>query len=224
MPSKRVLVLSVGITPQSERGVVIAQYSHYRSRMWAWNAKTLEVLGFQDLRGGARLLDTDSTGNLCAYHASASKGKEKALDASPWFSRRYESYVAISKPPYFTALWIRNAGCTGHAVRFVRDDLVRWWTEADRDPEQTPVRGRVESNCPIRFEASSRDAVEALGPPRVTDDMLYSRAAEPTASFDAKGREIRMIGDALCADGVSFIDMSRCPFELVTPPKWAQRW
>lgn len=89
--SDAITSLSFAIARNAPIGVIIAAWSGRLSRMYHWNLETDEIQPGQFLKGCASVEDISMDGRFVAYHAQT-------------FHRRIESYIGISRVPYFTAL------------------------------------------------------------------------------------------------------------------------
>lgn len=216
-------VITVGISPTAEQGVVIAAYSGRYSRMWAWDAGSLKILGYQDIKASVTLCDISETGRLCAYSAIAHS--------------KAEHYVAISRPPYFHALWLRNALYLGPTVvLFSNQGLVRYSVDPKKEefPWSRIIEERTTPRTPFRFEEMAGDghreecALRASRCSRFFYDAVHWRqetgAVRGWVGEDHLGRRITVQDWQVLADGVPFLDCSRQPFEAVTTPEWAKSW
>lgn len=191
--------------------------------MWAWDAKTLEILGFQDLIARAHLLDISPDGKYCAYYAEA--------------HHKSEHYLAISRPPYFTALWIVDVFHLHiRAAVFDEDQVFRYFFgDADEADWHKRIPQADLSGSPYRFErATDFDEFEIL-----TDlaakrcSGAYDGGANDWQSHnlrtqgiyhDRMGRTITVRGHEIHANGRPFLDCQRQPFCSVETPEWAKLW
>ena len=216
-------LITFGICPTSEQGVAIAAYSGRRSRMWAWDAHSLEVLGFQDIKAKVILLDVTESGSHCAYSAEA--------------HHEMEHYIAISRPPYFRALWLRNIFHLGaRAVVFGRDDQVAWTAdERDKNTWGRIIVHTQAPNTPFSFRAVSWQGAEGLmqvaeqrcsGARECSDldEIRRAKLCEAWVGQDPLGRNITVRDACVCADDTPFLDCRRTPFVAVEPPEWAKSW
>ncbi len=214
----------IGICPTSRQGVAVVEYSGRFSRMWTWDALSLEVTGFQDIKARIQLLDVSRDGKYCAYFAEA--------------HRKDEHYIAISRPPYFRALWIRNAYHLGGTAAFFGSKRVftagyvpKWVANGRYVPE------KIAPYSPFRFKESddlyqSKD-YQGIVPARCSGAVSNNRypwypgrlsKRDVWVGSDPLGRNIIAEGSHVLADGVRFLDCSRTPFTEVVPPDWASHW
>lgn len=80
--------------------VVVARYSNSKSRMLLWETDRDVFHPGQWLKGGIKLLDVSADGQYVAYHVTAP-------------SRKVDYYIAVSKPPFLTALFFRPVTVVG---------------------------------------------------------------------------------------------------------------
>lgn len=190
--------------------------------MWAWNATTLEVIGFQDLKGRATLFDLDTTGEFVAYAVEKRGG--------------YWSYVGVSRPPYFHALFLANAGLHPSVVFNHESIIVR--RSAGMMNWGWSVEERVEAGCPYTII----DDTGKLGPlPPLWDRLIEFIGVNPSTPIctwsdrsywrvrsapcrDVNGRQIWSDSRHVYADETPFLDLARQPFTEVVPPEWAKSW
>lgn len=222
LPIKPTPKITVGISPSAVQGVAIAAYSGRHSRMWSWDAVSLEVLGYQDVKARVMLRDVSSSGEFCAYYAEA-------------YSKR-EHYVAIAKPPYFHALWLRNQSeIAVHAVLFENSNLVAHCVSPKKQehPWSRIIEERTTEGSPFRFEEIRSDhqehcdlfAYRCSGILEYTDHWRWQTPAFPNwVGKDPRGRSITVRGSQILADGVPFLDCQRLQFETVSTPSWAKKW
>jgi hypothetical protein len=216
-------MITVGVSPTAVQGVAIAAYSGRYSRMWAWDTISLKVLGYQDIKARVVLRDITNSGCLCAYYVDAS-GKQS-------------HYVAISRPPYFHALWLRNTETYGgKAVVFSDPGLVRYCVtpKSEEFPWSRIIEERTNIGCPFRFEEMPREgqkeecdifAARCSGIVEYTDHWDSERRGfQSWVGEDPLGRRITVQNWQILADGIPFLDCSRQPFEAVTTPDWAKSW
>jgi len=216
-------LITVGISPTAVQGVAIAAYSGRHSRMWTWDASTLKILGHQDIKARVKLRDVTDDGVYCAYYAEA--------------HRKSEHYVAICRPPYFHALWLRNTFHLGYqVVVFPKPGSVGYCLspKTEEHPWSRIIPEREDENGPFQFEemkeSTHREACAAFaarcsGILEYTDHWHWNTRDLPHwTGTDLQGRKIAVRGSHICADGVSFLDCTRPPFEAVTTPDWAKIW
>lgn len=216
-------LITVGISPNALQGVAIAAYSARYSRMWAWNACTLEVLGFQDIKARAMLRDVSSCGRYCAYCVEA--------------HHKEEYYVAISRPPYFQALWLRNTHHLGyqavlfHSVGAIEYCLSEKWIKYGfrQPPEERLVKDAPFTFIPIEWEAYREEselfAARCSGIVEYTEYRHgYASAFTLWAGTDPLGRRITVRESQVFANDVPFLDCHRLAFEAVATPAWAMNW
>ena len=203
----------------------MAAYSGRHSRMFAWDAETLEILGYQDIKARVELMDVSFDGRYCAYFAEA--------------HAKNEHYIAICRPPFFHALWIRNCFHSGnHDVVFESGKSVRFfYTKKSEAWNERMVPEYTAPNAPMRFKE-----IDELAPREVWIGMAARRCSgavektvypmvqgRPTkrslwSATDCLNRIITVDNGAILADGALFLDCTQTPFETIPPPEWATEW
>ncbi|MBS1709487.1 MAG: hypothetical protein JSS65_12305 [Armatimonadetes bacterium] len=221
-------VVYLGISPTSRFGVAMANYTARLSRMWAWDAKSLKVIGFQDIKARAKLLDVSGDGEYVGYFVEA--------------LHRKQAYLAVSRPPYFHALMLRN----GHyiiqsSITFTASLLV-FTRERFEDCEWLRnLDETTQRHCPLRIIEGNVDSFPDETPPPFDGSFVSSykrrglayqpwEGAAPSEfgtqwkGHDGMGREIWSDGLHVYADETPFLDLARQPFTEVVPPEWAKSW
>jgi len=132
--------LTIGIARDEPIGVVVAAFSGRLSRMYLWDTKSDEFTPGQFLKGRAFVIDISPDAKYMVYHAHA-------------FHKKEQEYLAISHPPYFSAVGFFPVHFTrGFDANFVDSKTLR--LSAERR-ELSFVKGydkileRIEPNCPL---------------------------------------------------------------------------
>ena len=183
----------------SELGVAMLSYSGRLSRMWAWRISDLEVVGTQDVKGRARLVDITSDGQLASYQMER--------------HHKTEFYVAICRPPYWHALWLKKAFHLNYAGVLFKDSGWLGFGSSTTASEFLIERdgGKV---VPRLSGYLSHDVSQRV---RRFDDIGFGIR-------DALGREYSLDGERLFAGDVFLLDLSRGEFREQKTPDWAKRW
>lgn len=231
-PRKLPIRVTVGVSPKSPIGVAIAEYSGRRSRMVAWDAKTLKLIGFQDLKARASLIDVSDCGNYCCYDVERfTKG---------------QSYIAISRPPYFQALWLRNCFHLGQRFAVFMDQRSIHYRLFEPHPGMShkAVSEQLVQPCPFQFmridkidswdeythviARSSGFAEYArwlTTPPRLPKAWVPKlKIPSPWTGTDCQGRVIREEQGVLYANESAFLNLERQEFEHIPPPHRVKHW
>ena len=224
--------ITIGICTTAERGVAVASYSGHHSRMWAWDAETLEILGHQDVKAAVTLLDISQDGRYCAYVADA-KHKD-------------EEYIAICRPPYFHALWLQTAfHLDFREVVFASGNTVRYYCSTSTATGAW-IKDAITPDSPFKFELMELEAQRSYWKERARtrcsgvietsiNPGLAGKKFDPKSvvatherdlwtGSDGLGRKISVDGERVLADGEPFLNCQRTPFEAISPPNWAEEW
>ncbi len=215
----------VAVCPSSRVGVAVASYSLRHSQMWSWDVKTLEIIGTQKVKARIELLDISPNGRYCGYYAEAeSKG---------------QFYVAICRPPYFQALWIRNVvNFSWRGFVFLGRKLVLFgYSKANENSYGKRIAERMTPGCPLRLVK-----VEMLHDTQEYSEVTRAQCSKAWMSelnayqdgppqsvrnwvgLDACGRKITIRGWGVYADGELILDCTETAFEPIAPPDWAGEW
>lgn len=186
---------------ESSLAVIVAAYSARLSRIVLWDTKTDKVTRSTWIKARMVPLDISADGEHLAYYAEAA-------------AKGLQGYLAISRPPYSTALYFQPCCHLYPAwAMFGRKGKLLIAYSGRRDswePPGHPIVARMEPNCPYdveivetdfqekslleRFEAIRRESPKRNPLPdesRVMIDALRPkgvRANQCFAAYDQQGR------------------------------------
>lgn len=221
----------LGIHPTSPIGVALAAYTGQLSRMWAWDAKSFEIIGYQDVKGRGEFLDLSPDGNHIAYYIQN-------------FSKRC-SYIGVSRPPFFHALLLMNSYYNARRLATFESEksLVVLRNRFDNTDWHKNVPERLQRKCPYKvqdfdWDHRNEDFIYQLSErleesswarcgqafPETLNWPGAKHGGETWTGQDCKKRKIWSDGRHVYADETPFLDLARQPFTEVVPPEWAKTW
>jgi hypothetical protein len=140
--------------------VVAATYSGRKSRIVLWHTDTDTFQHGQWLKGGIELLDLSADGRYLGYYVQT-------------FHKPVQSYMAVSRPPYLTALAFIPCFHLNHCdIYFGPESSLQWFAGAPigrtvRDnPELNDAR--IEPGCPLEGQPYKGDPVDKFFAREVT--------------------------------------------------------
>jgi hypothetical protein len=199
--------MEIGLSPTSPAGVVMARYSNRFSRMWAWDVDSQEILGFQDVKGKARLLDVSEDGRYCGWVIEAKGG--------------YDTHMGVSRPYSFHALFWRRTVITPYfydPIILFEDGIILHYSQPEEYQFGDEIE-RVQPGCPYEFVELDGKAKAARRTSRV-----ISNDGNKAQLIDRCGRTIEFGDLAVLSDGQVLIDLTRPVFTTVPHPEWAKEW
>lgn len=137
----RIQILMASDAP---RAVIVANYGERSSRMILWETDRDVFHPGQWLKAAIRLLDVSPDGRFVAYYVAA-----------PY--RAVQSYIAVSKPPFLTALFFRPvSSLDDYGATFDAKGGFLWQgvpENGSRLPDHPEYgEGRIEPNPPFNIE------------------------------------------------------------------------
>ena len=186
-------------------GVVIAEYSASLSRMWRWDRETDTFAPGQFLKGRAYVADMSKDGRYAVYFALVHQRPE-------------EAFIAISHPPYFTALaYFPTSPISGEA--FFCDDgslhvrtrplIATWRGQTEAVPD------RVEPMCPFKITRGEDGKIPLI---RSLEDEMRSERQITAEGYDL------IATDRKSGDRRVLASFPREPFQGIESPEWAKVW
>lgn len=153
--------LQVRMATDAPLAVIVAKYNNSKSRMLLWETDRDVFHPGQWLKGGIRLLDVSADGQYVAYHVMAP-------------SRPVDYYIAISKPPFLTALFFRPVTMPGGGTGYFHPQGGFFWAGSPTEGSWVPGHpeygySRTEPGCP--FEIAQMDDYKAV------DQLLREKEA-----------------------------------------------
>jgi hypothetical protein len=217
--------LSVRMASDAALAVVVARYSNSKSRMLLWETDRDVFHPGQWLKGGIELLDVSADGQYVAYYVTAP-------------SRPVDYYIAISKPPFLTALFLRPVSMVSGGIGYFRPEGGFFWAGMPQEGSWVPGHPeygytRTEPGCPFEIgQVKDYDRVrQTLREKEIARLSTISRPLPPIGvTWDHQGRQIFANGRHLIAIGkedrriIDLLDMSKTTWSFVESPEWAKRW
>lgn len=200
--------LTVGIAKDEPKAVVIAAFSGRLSRMYLWDTETDEFNPGQFLKGRAIVLDISPDAKYVVYQADK-------------FHKKEQQFLAISHPPYFSAVGFFPVHFTkGFHAHF--EDPKTLKLSAERKDLGFFVDGydkileRIEPNCPLKI---IREKAKMSQPDttKLVFDVRRNRyiKAENMTLYESEREE---------GPWKEMKTFHKEEFEEIDPPEWALQW
>lgn len=194
--------LTFAVAAKAGAGAVVASFSGKHSRMYSWNLDSDTFVPGQFVKARVRVLDISPNGKFVAYYAEA-------------FHDPAQAWIAISKPPYFTALgFFPHHHIVQMHAYFEEDGTFHYNTAGQTNatiPRELWPRIRVTPHCPFRIVHEN-----------YTETELRISAVDPARKRNLAARNLMLVAeDWKTKEEQVLRRFEREPFsEVVTPPKF----
>lgn len=194
--------ITFAIAESVDLGIVSVCRSGRLSQLFLWNLKTDEFAAGQCLKGRSEIYDISPDGKYFSYYVET-------------FHQPAKSYVAVAKPPYFTALAYfptfhlgeRDILFAAENELWVTTQEPGWWGNASKDPVIVPgcpfticeAGGHMNRNN-TEYEDTSRQRLLLA-----TENMILARKTDSS-------------------DETVLIQFPEITFTSLPPPDWALEW
>lgn len=203
--------LEVRMAFSAPLAVITAAYSSRLSRMLLWHTDTDKFVGSQWLQGRISPLDVSADGRHFAYAAET-------------FFRVPNSYMVVSRPPFFTAVAFRPClHVARHDVFFsANGGEMDWYCESRVLPESEHVTTRIEPGSPFRindqpFEMRPWERLDCYWKDR---EQQRSGVKESLMAYGSRAFELML--DCTCVKDLVRSDLPG-PFDNLTSATWDHR-
>lgn len=195
--------ITFAIAADAPVAVLSVSFNGRLSRLYQWDTDTDLFTPGQFLKGRSEIYDISPDGKYFAYYAES-------------FNRQAKSYIAIAKPPYFTALAyfpthhlvVKSAEFDGTNKLKLSTAEPGWWGD------HSSTENRIEPGCPFEIEKVSL---------KMNETRTSARDHRNCREVWTEGKKLLTLVDG--AESPTMIkEFTRVPFAAIEPSDWAKKW